>query len=111
MGHQNNVASERAVNKSSKKKTESLTTEERITAIRRNIEGGLYVPVTEVKLLLEQYDLVVASRENIITGEDVKLVTELLDNPGVIAGLAEQGLEPVSRAGEAVAELETIPRG
>lgn len=58
MGHNVGTAADRAVKKSEQrgKIISERTPEERLTAIRRNLEAGLFNPPVEQKFLLDQHD-------------------------------------------------------
>lgn len=80
------AAARKAVQRSQKRETKELTIEERLRNIRNNVAAGLYVPVTEVDLLLEQYDALKEKRKG-------QLETD----------------QNESNAHKAMEELETLP--
>lgn len=57
------AAAQKAVQRSQKREAKELTTEDRIRNIRNNVAANLYVPATEVALLLEQYDRLEEKRQ------------------------------------------------
>jgi phosphosulfolactate synthase (CoM biosynthesis protein A) len=106
MGHAVNKMGVEA-GKKIKKEEKEQTVAERLQQIRINVEAGLYVPLTEVELLLQAFD------ETIMRAEAVEQkAAELQSEINKISEAVSEAVSEViteSRAHIAMEELETIP--
>lgn len=89
-------AARKAVEKSKKKDAKELTVDERIRNLRNNVTAGLYVPVTEVALLLERYDGVI---------EAFKVSQDLKEKQEARAKYAEEQQEAWHREFDKMVEI------
>lgn len=102
MGHSVGEAAKRSTAKGmEKKKATELTPEQTIQEIRNLRAGSLWVPMHYVDTLLAKYDEIIAREAFIVQANEAVVVDEF---ENLITGTDE------SRAGEAVAELETLPQ-